>query len=118
MRFQLAELTGILGSAENPMGKFFAGAILVLVLAAVAFFVWSRVNAAHQEDLQAQIDGLTKQVSQLTDENTRLKTELSKLQTEEQNLAAQNDELRKAIGSVKATGKLPPNIEMELNPPK
>ncbi len=100
------------------MAKFLAGAVLVLILAAIAFFVWSRVNASHQEDMQAQIDSLTKQVSQLTAENTRLKTEIAKLQTEEQNLAAQNDELRKAIGSVKATGKLPPNIEMELNPPK
>jgi DNA anti-recombination protein RmuC len=48
----------------------------------------------------------------------RLKAELSKVQGEEQNLAAQNDELRKAVASVKATGKLPTNIELELNPPK
>ena len=100
------------------MGKFLAGAVLVLIAAAIAFFVWSRVNEARQEEMQSQMSVLTKQVSQLGVENTRLKAELAKVQSEEQNLAAQNDELRKAIGSVKATGKLPPDIEKELNPPK
>jgi peptidoglycan hydrolase CwlO-like protein len=100
------------------MGRFLAGALLVLIIAAIAFFMWSKVNDARQEALEEQITAMNKQLSQISDENTRLKAELSKVQGEEQNLAAQNDELRKAIASVKATGKLPTNIELELNPPK
>src|SRR6516164_4284063 len=100
------------------MGRFLAGALVVLIVAAIAFFMWSKVNDARQEALQEQIAAMNKQLSQLGDQNTRLKAELSKVQSEEQNLAAQNDELLKAIASVKATGKLPANINLELNPPK
>ena len=100
------------------MGRFLAGALVVLIIAAIAFFISSKVNDARQEALQEQIAAMNKQLSQLGDQNTRLKAELSKVQSEEQNLAAQNDELLKAIASVKATGKLPTNIELELNPPK
>jgi cell division protein FtsB len=100
------------------MGKFLAGALVVLIIAAIVFFIWSRVNNARQEALQEQIVGMNKELSQLSDENTRLKAELSKVQSEEQNLAAHNDQLLKAIASMKATGKLPTNIELELNPPK
>ena len=100
------------------MGRFLAGALVVLIVAAIAFFMWSKVNDARQEALQEQIAAMNKQLSQISEENTRLKAELSKVQSEEQNLAAQNDELLKAIASVKATGKLPTNIELELNPPK
>ena len=100
------------------MGRFLAGALVVLIVAAIAFFMWSRVNDARQEALQEQTAAMNRQLSQINDENTRLKAELSKIQSEEQNLAAQNDELRKAVASVKATGKLPANIELELNPPK
>ena len=100
------------------MGRFLAGALVVLIVAAIAFFMWSKVNDARQEALQEQIAAMNKQLSQISDENTRLKAELSKVQSEEQNLAAQNDELLKAIASVKATGKLPADINLELNPPK
>jgi cell division protein FtsB len=100
------------------MGRFLAGALVVLIIAAIAFFISSKVNDARQEALQEQIAAMNKQLSQLGDQNTRLKAELSKVQSEEQNLAAQNDELLKAIASVKATGKLPANINLELNPPK
>ena len=100
------------------MGRFLAGALIVLIIALVGFFIWSRVNDARQEDLQAQVAGLNKQLAQMRDENARLEAELSKVQSEGQNLAAQNDELRKAIATVKATGKLPTNIDLELNPPK
>ena len=92
--------------------------MIVFIIAAIAFFMWSKVNDARQEALQEQIAAMNKQLSQANDENTRLKAELSKVQGEEQNLAAQNDEFRKAIASVKATGKLPTDIELELNPPK
>ena len=100
------------------MGRFLAGALVVLIVAGIAFFMWSKVNDARQEALQEQIAAMNKQLSQISEENTRLKAELSKVQSEEQNLAAQNDELLKAIASVKATGKLPANMNLELNPPK
>ena len=100
------------------MGRFLAGALVVLIIAAIAFFISSKVNDARQEALQEQIAAMNKQLSQISEENTRLKAELSKVQSEEQNLAAQNDELLKAIASVKATGKLPADINLELNPPK
>ena len=100
------------------MGKFFAGAFIVLTLAVIAFFVWSKVNDSRREQLEAQITQMNNMISQLGDENTRLKGELSKVQSEEQAQVAQNDELRKAIASVKATGKLPADINLELNPPK
>lgn len=100
------------------MGKFLAGAFVVLIVAAIGFFVWSKVNDARQEEMQAQIATMSKQLSQLGDENARLKGELAKVQTEEQNLAAQNEEMRKAIGSVKATGKLPANMPELPYPPK
>jgi len=100
------------------MGRFLAGALVVLIVAAIAFFMWSKVNDARQEALQEQIAAMNKQLSQISEENTRLKAELSKVQSEEQNLATQNDELLKAIASVKATGKLPADINLELNPPK
>jgi cell division protein FtsB len=99
------------------MAKFFTGAFVVLILAGIALFIMAKVNDARRDELGAQINGLSKQVSQLSDENTRLKGELAKVQSEEQNLAAQNEEMRKAIASVKATGKLPPNVELPY-PPK
>ena len=100
------------------MGKFFAGALVVVILAVIAFFVWSKVNESKREQLEAQITQMNNMISQLGDENTRLKGELAKVQSEEQAQVAQNDELKKAIASVKATGKLPPDISLELNPPK
>ena len=100
------------------MGRFLAGAVVALIIASIAFFFWTRGNYTRQEDLAEQIAGMNNQLSQMRDENDRLKAELSKVQGEEQKLAAQNDELLKAIASVKATGKLPADIELELNPPK
>jgi len=100
------------------MGKFLAGALVVLVLAAIIFFVWSNVKDSRVEQLEAQITQMNNMISQLGDENTRLKSQLAKVQSEEESLAAQNEELRKAVASVKATGKLPPNINAELHPPK
>jgi cell division protein FtsL len=100
------------------MGKFFAGAFVVLILAVIVFLVWSKVTDSRREQLEAQITQMNNMISQLGDENTRLNGELAKVQSEEQALAAHNDELRKALGTVKATGKLPADINLELNPPK
>ncbi|HVA78668.1 MAG TPA: hypothetical protein VNF27_12265 [Candidatus Binataceae bacterium] len=97
------------------MGKAIAGAVVVAIIAAILFYLWAGQNRVAQDELQQQIAALNNQVIQLRDENTQLKGQLASVQSEEQNLAAQNDELRKAIGTVKATGKLPPNLPY---PPK
>lgn len=106
------------GKGRTMMGKFFAGALVVLILAVIVFFVWSKVNDSRREQLEAQITQTNNMISQLGDENTRLKGELAKVQSEEQAMAARNDELLKALASVKATGKLPADINLDLNPPK
>ncbi len=97
------------------MLKAVAGAVVVAIIAAILFFIWSGQNQKQAQTMQSQIAALSQELSQLRDENTQLKGQLASVQSEEQNLAAQNDELRKAIGTVKATGKLPPNLPY---PPK
>ncbi len=106
-----------LNAARGAMAKFLTGAFVVLILAGIGFFIWSRVTDARQEELNAQISALNKQVSQLNDENTRLKGDLARVQSEQQNLAAQLEEYKKAVAAVKATGKLPANIDLPY-PPK
>jgi cell division protein FtsB len=97
------------------MGKAIAGAVTVAIVAAILFYFWAGQNRFAQDQMQQQITALNNQIIQLREENTQLKGQLASVQSEEQNLAAQNDELRKAIGTVKATGKLPPNLPY---PPK
>lgn len=97
------------------MGKAIAGAVIVAIIAAIFFYVWSTENRTVQNQMQQQIQALNHQTSDLRDENNQLKAQLARVQSEEQNLAAQNDDLRKAIASVKATGKLPKNLPY---PPK
>lgn len=97
------------------MSKAIAGAVIVAIIAAILFYFWAGQNRLAQDQMQQQITALNNQTIQLRDENTQLKGQLASVQSEEQNLAAQNDELRKAIGTVKATGKLPLNLPY---PPK
>jgi len=81
--------------------------MIAAIIAALLFYFYS-------SDYRAQIDQQTQQVSQLNDqllklqnENEQLKAQLSKVQAEQTILAAQNDEMRKAIAEFKATGKMP-----------
>ncbi|MHB8382105.1 MAG: hypothetical protein ACYDC3_07165 [Candidatus Binataceae bacterium] len=97
------------------MGKAIAGAAIVAIIAAILFYVWAGQNRVAQDLTQQQVTALNHQIDELRDQNTQLKAQLGSVQSEQQNLAAQNDELRKAIGTVKATGKLPPNLPY---PPK
>lgn len=97
------------------MGKAIAGAVIVAIVATILFYIWAGHNRAAHEEMQQQITALNQQINELRDQNTQLKGQLANVQSEEQNLAAQNDELRKAIGTIKATGKLPPNLPY---PPK
>jgi peptidoglycan hydrolase CwlO-like protein len=89
------------------MGRLLIGGLVVAIIAALLFYLYS-------SGYRTQIDQQTQQVSQLNDqllklqaENEQLKTQLSKVQAEQNILAAQNDEMRKAIAEFKATGKMP-----------
>ena len=89
------------------MGRLLVGGLVVAIVAALLFYFYS-------SSYRTQIDQQTQQVSQLNDqllklqtENEQLKAELSKVQNEQTILAAQNEEMRKAIAEFKATGKMP-----------
>ena len=89
------------------MGRLVIGGLVVAIIAALLFYFYS-------SDYRTQIDQQTQQVSQLNDqllkvqsENDQLKAELAKIQGEQTILAAQNEEMRKAIAEFKATGKMP-----------
>jgi peptidoglycan hydrolase CwlO-like protein len=89
------------------MGRLLIGGLIVAIVAALLFYLYS-------SGYRAQIDQQTQQVSQLNDqllklqsENEQLKAQLSKVQNEQGILAAQNEEMRKAIAEFKATGKMP-----------
>jgi peptidoglycan hydrolase CwlO-like protein len=89
------------------MGRLLIGGLVVAIIAGLLFYFYS-------SGYRTQIDQQTQQVSQLNDqllklqnENEQLKTQLSKVQAEQNILAAQNDEMRKAMAEFKATGKLP-----------
>ena len=85
------------------MGKILIGAFVVVIAAGVMFFVWSKVSK--RAGRKARRSRQCKQITQLREENNRLKGELAKA-VEEQSMATQNDEPRKAVAAVKATGKL------------
>jgi TolA-binding protein len=97
------------------MLKALAGAVVVAIAAAILFAWVSSQHHAEQDRLNQQIDAMNSELGQLREENTHLKGDLAKVQTEQQSLAAQNEDLRKAIAAVKATGKLPSNLPY---PPK
>ena len=89
------------------MGRLLIGGLVVAIIAALLFYFYST-------DYRTQIDQQTQQISQLNDqllklqsENEQLKAQLSKVQAEQNILAAQNEEMRKAIAEFKATGKMP-----------
>ena len=89
------------------MGRLVIGGLVVAIIAALLFYFYST-------DYRTRIDHQTQQISQLNDqllklqsENEQLKGQLSKVQGEQSILAAQNEEMRKAIAEFKATGKMP-----------
>jgi uncharacterized membrane-anchored protein YhcB (DUF1043 family) len=89
--------------------------LVVGVVAGLIFFVYSRSCESAAADQAQKIAELGQQLNRLEKQNAELTTELAKVQAEETGLAAQNDELKKAIASVKATGKLPKSLAY---PPK
>ena len=92
------------------MARLVIGGLVVAIIAALLFFIYS--GSFRTRNQEQQISGLNNQVNKLQAENEQLKNDLAKVQSEGSRLAAQNEEMRKAIGSFKATGKMP-----EVPPP-
>ncbi len=96
------------------MARLVVGGLIVAIIAALLFFIYSGSYRTRNQEQEQQISELNNRVNKLQAENEQLKTDLAKVQAEGTRLAAQNEEMRKAIASFKATGKVPPNIP----PPK
>jgi peptidoglycan hydrolase CwlO-like protein len=94
------------------MARLVIVGLVVAIIAALLFFIYSGSSRTHSQEQEKQISQLNDQVNKLQAENEQLKTDLAKVQSESTKLAAQNEEMRKAIGSFKATGKVP-----EVPPP-
>ena len=94
------------------MARLLIGGIIVAILAALLFFFYSSSYRTRLDQDTQQISQLNDQVLKQQNENEQLKAQLAKVQNEQTILAAQNDEMRKAIATFKATGKMP-----EIPPP-
>jgi peptidoglycan hydrolase CwlO-like protein len=94
------------------MGRVIITILVVGIIAGLIFYFYSSGYRTQLDQQNEQISQLNDQVQKLQSENEQLKAQLSKVQGEQTTLAAQNDELRKAIAQFKATGKMP-----ELPPP-
>ena len=92
------------------MARLAIGGLVVAIIAALLFFVYSGSYRTRNQEQEQQISELNNQVNKLHAENEQLKTDLAKVQSEGARMAAQNEEMRKAIGSFKATGKVPPTL--------
>ena len=89
------------------MGRLLIGGLIVAIIAALLFYFYSSSYRTRLEEQTQQVSQLNDQLLKLQSENDQLKAELSKVQNEQNILAAQNDEMRKAIAEFKATGKMP-----------
>jgi peptidoglycan hydrolase CwlO-like protein len=89
------------------MARLLTGGLIVAIVAALLFFLYSSSYRTRIEEQTQQVSQLNAELLKLQSENEQLKAELAKVQGEQNILAAQNEEMRKAIGSFKATGKMP-----------
>ena len=96
------------------MGRLLIGGLIVAIIAALLFFFYSSSYRTRLEEQTRQVSQLNAELLKLQNENEQLKAALSKVQGEQNILAAQNEEMRKAIATFKATGKMP----LILPPPK
>ncbi len=94
------------------MARLLIGGLIVAIIAALLFFFYSSSYRTRLEQQTQQVSQLSAELLKLQNENEQLKAELTKVQGEQNILAAQNEEMRKAIASFKATGKMP-----EIVPP-
>lgn len=89
------------------MARLLTGGLIVAIVAALLFFLYLSSYRTRIEEQTQQVSQLNAELLKLQNENEQLKAELAKVQGEQNILAAQNEEMRKAIGSFKATGKMP-----------
>ena len=89
------------------MGRLLIGGLIAAIIAALLFYLYSSSYRTRLEEQTQQVSQLNDQLLKAQNENDQLKAELAKVQAEQTILAAQNDEMRKAIGEFKATGKMP-----------
>lgn len=89
------------------MARLLIGGLIVAIVAGLLFFFYSSSYRTRLDEQTQQISQLNDQLLKLQSENGQLKAELSKVQNEQNIMAAQNDDLRKAIAEFKATGKMP-----------
>ncbi len=101
-------LTAIFKWGYLKMARILIGGLVVAIIAALLFFLYSGSYRARDQANEQQISELNNQLIKLQSENEQLKAQLAKVQSEETTLTAQNEELSKAIATFKATGKLPP----------
>jgi septal ring factor EnvC (AmiA/AmiB activator) len=89
------------------MGRLLIGGLIVAIIAALLFYFYSSSYRTQAQEQAQQVSQLNDQLLKLQSENDQLKTELAKIQGEQTILAAQKEEMRKAIAEFKATGKMP-----------
>ena len=89
------------------MGRLLIGVLIAAIIAALVFYFYSGGYRTQIDQQTQQISQLNDQLLKLQSENEQLKAQLSKVQGEQSILAAQNEEMRKAIAEFKATGKMP-----------
>ena len=89
------------------MGRLLIGGLIVAIIAALLFYFYSSSYRTQAAEQTQQISQLNDQLHKVQGENDQLKAELAKVQGEQTILAAQNEEMRKAIAEFKATGKMP-----------
>ena len=89
------------------MGRLLIGGLIVAIIAALLFYFYSSSYRTQAAEQAQQIAQLNDQLNKVQGENDQLKAELAKIQGEQTILAAQNEEMRKAIAEFKATGKMP-----------
>lgn len=91
------------------MVRGFIGGAVVALIAMIAFFLATSQMQQTLAGKDAQISALKQQVVQLQAENQQLKSALEKVEAEQERLARQNEEMRRTLATIKATGKVPPS---------
>lgn len=97
------------------MYRYFVGAIVIAIIAALIGWKWYQREQAAERREQARIGDLDQRVKQLQDENNQLKMALAKVQAEENRLVTENDILSKTLEQARLTGKVPSKLPY---PPK